>query len=30
MGSNILGKYVSFERKLWLAHESAPAAKIKR
>jgi hypothetical protein len=30
MGSNILGKHVSFERKKWLAHASASAAKIKR
>jgi hypothetical protein len=30
MGSNILGKHVSFERKEWLAHALALAAKIKR
>jgi hypothetical protein len=30
MGSNILAKHVSFERKYWLAHMSASAAKIKR
>jgi hypothetical protein len=30
MGSNILGKHVSFERKEWLAHTLALAAKIKR